>query len=343
MMMTHSVCIESAIQRVISNVFDVISNVFDVISNVFDVISSVFDVISSVFDVISSASEKSRFSIQTEKTRSLPAVEMTAGEGRDDCGEGRRRQHRKVAMTALVIPGRAKAEILPPMSFRSEARNLLIPARAKTVNPPPAVISKRSEKSCVAEDASLTARRSLPTVEMTAGEGRDFCAEGREDNRGKSRRQQRKIAMTVLVIPGRAKTVNPPPAVISKRSEKSCVAEKASLTATRSLPAVEMTAGEGRGGSGESRDDCGEGRGDNRGRSRRQQRKVEMTMLVIPDRAKTVQPPPAVISSFSFVISKRSEKSRFPKRPFSPKIMPQTIPQQEIQLSAPQPKQDTIS
>ena len=255
MMMTHSVCIESATHRVISNVFDVISNVFDVIS--------------SVFDVISSASEKSRFSIQTEKTRSLPAVEMTAGEGRDGRGEGRRRQHRKVAMTALVLPARAKAEILPPMSFRSEARNLLIPARAKTVNPPPAVISKRSEKSCVAE--------------------------------------------------------------------------KASLTATRSLPAVEMTAGEGRGGSGESRDDCGEGRGDNRGRSRRQQRKVEMTMLVIPDRAKTVQPPPAVISSFSFVISKRSEKSRFPKRPFSPKIMPQTIPQQEIQLSSPQPKQDTIS
>ena len=50
-------------------------------------------------------------------------------------------------MTMLVIPARAKAEILPPMSFRSEARNLLIPARAKVVNPPPAVISKRSEKS----------------------------------------------------------------------------------------------------------------------------------------------------------------------------------------------------
>ena len=43
--------------------------------------------------------------------------------------------------------------------------------------PPPAVISKRSEKSHDAEDAFLKAVddciRSLPAVEMTAGVGRD--------------------------------------------------------------------------------------------------------------------------------------------------------------------------
>jgi hypothetical protein len=59
-----------------------------------------------------------------------------------------------------------------------------VPGRAKVETPAPAVISfflpvisKRSEKSHDAEDAFLGAdddcMRSLPTVEMTAGEGRD--------------------------------------------------------------------------------------------------------------------------------------------------------------------------
>ena len=65
----------------------------------------------------------------------------------------------------------------------SGARNLVVPDRAKVVMPPPAVISKRSEKSRVAEDAFLRAddgfMRSLPAVEMTAGAGREFVREVR--------------------------------------------------------------------------------------------------------------------------------------------------------------------
>ena len=55
---------------------------------------------------------------------------------------------------------------------------------------PPAVISKRSEKSRVAEDAFLGAddgcMRSLPLVEMTAGEGRDDGG-GKGDEAGEGR------------------------------------------------------------------------------------------------------------------------------------------------------------
>ncbi|KGO34477.1 hypothetical protein JT06_07915 [Desulfobulbus sp. Tol-SR] len=47
--------------------------------------------------------------------RSLPAVEMTAGVGG------------QAAMTVLVVPGRVKDVMPPPLSFRSEARNLLMP------------------------------------------------------------------------------------------------------------------------------------------------------------------------------------------------------------------------
>ena len=51
------------------------------------------------------------------------------------------------------VPDRAKGVKPPPLSFRSEARNLVVPGRAKGVKPPLAVISTRSEKSRVAEDA----------------------------------------------------------------------------------------------------------------------------------------------------------------------------------------------
>ena len=66
----------------------------------------------------------------------------------------------------LVIPDRAKAMILPPLSFRSEARNLVVPDRVKGVKPPPLSFRSDSEKSRVAEDVLLGAddgcMRSLP-------------------------------------------------------------------------------------------------------------------------------------------------------------------------------------
>jgi len=62
------------------------------------------------------------------------------------------------------------------------------------------------------------------------------------------------VALKVLDVPDRAKAMMPPPAVISKRSEKSRVSKDALVGADdgcmRSLPAVEMTAGEGRDDSG---------------------------------------------------------------------------------------------
>jgi hypothetical protein len=51
-------------------------------------------------------------------------------------------------MKVLDVPGRAKAATPPPLSFRSEARNLTVPDRAKAMLSPPACHFKQSEKSC---------------------------------------------------------------------------------------------------------------------------------------------------------------------------------------------------
>ena len=66
-----------------------------------------------------------------------------------------------------------------PFVISSEARNLIVPDRAKAKTPTPAVISKRSEKSCLSVEIRPCEDLSL-AVEMTTGEDRD-------DSGGKSR------------------------------------------------------------------------------------------------------------------------------------------------------------
>ena len=90
----------------------------------------------------------------------------------------------------------------PPLSFRSEARNLIIPGRAKAKTPTPAVISKRQREISLSP-IGQEPRRPPPL---------SFRSKARN-----------------LIVPGRAKAktptpavIPPPPFVISKRSEKSC-------------------------------------------------------------------------------------------------------------------------
>ena len=102
---------------------------------------------------------------------------MTAGVGRDDSGGRSRRQY------SLFPPGR-RPGCLPPLSFRSEARNLVFPLRSD-----PAAISPygrddsgggRDDSGGDRDDSGGRSRRQRGQVEMTAGEGRD---EGGRENR----------------------------------------------------------------------------------------------------------------------------------------------------------------
>jgi len=168
---------------------------------------------------------------------------MTAGVGRDDgAGKGDKAGERSRWHSSSF-------------SFPLPARNLVVPGRVKVRIPLSAVISKRSEKSRVFEDAFLGAddgcMRSLTAFEMTAGVGRDDGA-GKGDKAGeRSRWHSSSFSFPLparnLVVPGRVKVRIPLPAVISKRSEKSRVFEYAFLGVDdgcmRSLTALEMTAG----------------------------------------------------------------------------------------------------
>ena len=91
----------------------------------------------------------------------------------------------------LFIPGWAEVMVSPPLSFGSEARNLFIPGRAEVMDPPP--LSFRSEARNLdvsfAGAYSEPCLRSLPSVEMTAGAGRD-------DSGGRSRRQRGQVETT---------------------------------------------------------------------------------------------------------------------------------------------------
>ena len=95
----------------------------------------------------------------------------------------------------LVVPGRVKAEVPPPLSFRAAARNLVAPVRAKAEMLSPAVNSSKARNliipararaeispplsfRAVARNLVVPDGRSLPcgrddsrrTVEMTAGD-----------------------------------------------------------------------------------------------------------------------------------------------------------------------------
>ena len=108
MMMTHSVCIESATHRVITNRPLVISHAGRHATH--------FRVISGVFFVISSASEKSCFFMPGKKRRSLPAVEMTAGEGRDGRGESRGDFFKVELQQVVQVTFPITPPITPPIS-----------------------------------------------------------------------------------------------------------------------------------------------------------------------------------------------------------------------------------
>jgi len=90
--------------------------------------------------------------------------------------------HRHAVLTLVVVS-----------SFADHARKFVVPDRVTDEMQLSAVISKRSEKSRVSEDAFLGVddgcMRSLPLVEMTAGAGRD-------DNGGRSRGQRGQVEMT---------------------------------------------------------------------------------------------------------------------------------------------------
>ena len=88
-----------------------------------------------------------------------------------------------------VVPGRAKDLMTPPLSFRSEARNLVVPGRAKDLMTPP--LSFRSE-------------------------ARNLVVPGRAKNLMTPPLSFRSEA-TNLVFPGRAKDLMTPP--LSFRSE----------------------------------------------------------------------------------------------------------------------------
>jgi len=75
----------------------------------------------------------------------------------------------------FVVPDRAMVEMPFPAVISKRSEKSRCSRRAKVAMAPP--LSKRSEKSRVSEDAFLGAddgcMRSLPLVEMTAGEGRE--------------------------------------------------------------------------------------------------------------------------------------------------------------------------
>ena len=91
-------------------------------------------------------------------------------------------------MTVFVVPARAKGVMSPPLSFRSGARNLVVPGRAKAEMSPP--LSFRSEARNLVVPCGgwfVAGLRSLPLVEMTAGEGRADKVESGDDSEGRSR------------------------------------------------------------------------------------------------------------------------------------------------------------